>query len=226
LCRIFHEIFLHKNLPEVAGGGGTYRNLTYHPKIYVSSPLSLKNLPQNLPTPRNDITKKYQIKIKMKILTTTRPRLTKITWVVFLRFVYVLLLINQRRKKFNKPYSALKFGRKKPRNFGESYTDCLKHGGQKMSQIFGLFSDLSIGSKTEHPKSWKLRYLLSCTIAKPKWVHSYLEVYTSLQKELVPKHLWFAMHSALELEKSAISKLQKHTICTLKNGKKSIFTPE
>ena len=33
-------------------------------------------------------------------------------------------------------------------------------------------------------------------------------------------------HSALKLEKSAISKVQKHIICIFKNGKKSIFAPE
>ena len=33
-------------------------------------------------------------------------------------------------------------------------------------------------------------------------------------------------HSALKLEKSAISKVQKHLICIFKNGKKSIFAPE
>ena len=35
-----------------------------------------------------------------------------------------------------------------------------------------------------------------------------------------------ARHSALKLEKSAISKVQKHIICIFKNGKKSIFAPE
>ena len=34
------------------------------------------------------------------------------------------------------------------------------------------------------------------------------------------------LHSALKLEKSAISKVQKHIICIFKNGKKSIFAPE
>ena len=34
------------------------------------------------------------------------------------------------------------------------------------------------------------------------------------------------VHSALKLEKSAISKVQKHIICIFKNGKKSIFAPE
>ena len=33
-------------------------------------------------------------------------------------------------------------------------------------------------------------------------------------------------HSALKLEKSAISKVQKSIICIFKNGKKSIFAPE
>ena len=33
-------------------------------------------------------------------------------------------------------------------------------------------------------------------------------------------------HSALKLEKSAISKAQKHIICIFNNGKKSIFAPE
>ena len=33
-------------------------------------------------------------------------------------------------------------------------------------------------------------------------------------------------HSALKLEKSAISKVQKNIICIFKNGKKSIFAPE
>ena len=38
----------------------------------------------------------------------------------------------------------------------------------------------------------------------------------------------FAMltNSALKLEKSAISKVQKHIFCYFKNGKKSIFAPE
>ena len=34
------------------------------------------------------------------------------------------------------------------------------------------------------------------------------------------------LHSALKLEKSAISKVQKNIICIFKNGKKSIFAPE
>ena len=34
------------------------------------------------------------------------------------------------------------------------------------------------------------------------------------------------LYDALKLEKSAISKVQKHIICYFKNGKKSIFTPE
>ena len=34
------------------------------------------------------------------------------------------------------------------------------------------------------------------------------------------------IHSALKLEKSAISKVQKNIICISKNGKKSIFAPE
>ena len=34
------------------------------------------------------------------------------------------------------------------------------------------------------------------------------------------------VHSALKLEKSSISKVQKHIICNFKNGKKSIFAPE
>ena len=34
------------------------------------------------------------------------------------------------------------------------------------------------------------------------------------------------VHSALKLEKSAISKVQKSIICIFKNGKKSIFTQE
>ena len=34
------------------------------------------------------------------------------------------------------------------------------------------------------------------------------------------------MHSALKLEKSAISKVQKSIICIFKNGKKSIFAQE
>ena len=44
--------------------------------------------------------------------------------------------------------------------------------------------------------------------------------------------LWIGMainnfvHSALKLEKSAISKVQKSIICIFKNGKKSIFAPE
>ena len=33
-------------------------------------------------------------------------------------------------------------------------------------------------------------------------------------------------HSALKLEKSAISKVQKHIFCHFKNGKKSIFAQE
>ena len=33
----------------------------------------------------------------------------------------------------------------------------------------------------------------------------------------------FIFHSALKLEKSAISKVQKHIFCHFKNGKKSIF---
>ena len=33
-------------------------------------------------------------------------------------------------------------------------------------------------------------------------------------------------HSALKLEKSVISKVQKHIFCNFKNGKKSIFAPE
>ena len=33
-------------------------------------------------------------------------------------------------------------------------------------------------------------------------------------------------HSALKLEKSIISKVQKHIFCHFKNGKKSIFAPE
>ena len=33
-------------------------------------------------------------------------------------------------------------------------------------------------------------------------------------------------HSAVKLEKSAISKVHKHIICIFKNGKKSIFAPE
>ena len=33
------------------------------------------------------------------------------------------------------------------------------------------------------------------------------------------------LRSALKLEKSAISKVQKHIICIFKNGKKSIFAP-
>ena len=35
-----------------------------------------------------------------------------------------------------------------------------------------------------------------------------------------------SLHSALKLEKSAISKVQKHIIYIFKNGKKSIFVPE
>ena len=35
-----------------------------------------------------------------------------------------------------------------------------------------------------------------------------------------------ATHSALKLEKSAISKVQKHIFCYFKNGKKSIFARE
>jgi hypothetical protein len=34
------------------------------------------------------------------------------------------------------------------------------------------------------------------------------------------------LHSALKLEKSAISKVQKHIFCHFKNGKKSIFAVE
>ena len=34
------------------------------------------------------------------------------------------------------------------------------------------------------------------------------------------------LHSALKLEKNAISKVQKHIFCYFKNGKKSIFAPE
>ena len=34
------------------------------------------------------------------------------------------------------------------------------------------------------------------------------------------------MHSALKLEKSAISKVQKHIFCDFKNCKKSIFAQE
>ena len=37
---------------------------------------------------------------------------------------------------------------------------------------------------------------------------------------------WSAAHSALKLEKSAISKVQKHIISIFKNGKKSIFAQE
>ena len=35
-----------------------------------------------------------------------------------------------------------------------------------------------------------------------------------------------ASHIALKLEKSAISKVQKHIFCSFKNRKKSIFAPE
>ena len=40
--------------------------------------------------------------------------------------------------------------------------------------------------------------------------------------------LWngLGMHSAIKLEKSAISKVQKYIICIFKNGKKSIFALE
>ena len=34
---------------------------------------------------------------------------------------------------------------------------------------------------------------------------------------------YFSIHSALKLEKSAISKVQKHIICIFKNGKKNQF---
>ena len=34
------------------------------------------------------------------------------------------------------------------------------------------------------------------------------------------------LHSALKLEKSAISIVQKHIICIFKNDKKSLFAPE
>ena len=34
------------------------------------------------------------------------------------------------------------------------------------------------------------------------------------------------IHSALKLEKSAVSKVQKHIFCHFKHGKKSIFAPE
>ena len=36
---------------------------------------------------------------------------------------------------------------------------------------------------------------------------------------------FFEVHSALKLEKSAISKVQKHIFCIFKNGKISIFAP-
>jgi hypothetical protein len=34
------------------------------------------------------------------------------------------------------------------------------------------------------------------------------------------------LHIALKMEKSAISKVQKHIICIFQKGKKSIFAPE
>ena len=37
---------------------------------------------------------------------------------------------------------------------------------------------------------------------------------------------FYSYHSALKLEKSAISKVQKHIFCNFKHSKKSIFTPE
>ena len=44
--------------------------------------------------------------------------------------------------------------------------------------------------------------------------------------ERTVSRLFFStMHSALKLEKSAISKVQKNIICIFKNGKKSIFAP-
>ena len=36
----------------------------------------------------------------------------------------------------------------------------------------------------------------------------------------------YAVHSALKIEKIAISKVQKHIFSNLKNGEKSIFAPE
>ena len=47
-----------------------------------------------------------------------------------------------------------------------------------------------------------------------------------LQLLLSNHFLFMHLHSALKLEKSAISKVQKHIICIFKNGKKSIFAPE
>ena len=44
------------------------------------------------------------------------------------------------------------------------------------------------------------------------------------ERDLVLVNL--SRHSALKLEKSAISKVQKNIICIFKNGKKSIFAPE
>ena len=41
----------------------------------------------------------------------------------------------------------------------------------------------------------------------------------------VKKFNW-CIRGALKLEKSAISKVQKHIFCIFKNGKKSIFAPE
>ena len=48
--------------------------------------------------------------------------------------------------------------------------------------------------------------------------------YLGFHQILAHHHL--EMHSALKLEKSAISKVQKSIICIFKNGKKSIFAPE
>ena len=39
-------------------------------------------------------------------------------------------------------------------------------------------------------------------------------------------NIFLTKHSALKLEKNAISKVQKHIFCDFKNGKKSIFASE
>ena len=54
----------------------------------------------------------------------------------------------------------------------------------------------------------------------------------SLRENIIPPSfnksyfVYDIVHSALKLEKSEISKVQKHIICIFKKGKKSIFAPE
>ena len=52
------------------------------------------------------------------------------------------------------------------------------------------------------------------------------EIITSTTRYLIFKSFDFFPHSALKLEKSVISKVQKHIFYNFKNGKKSIFPPE